>query len=69
MELNEPILLDGAIHFCHTGNLYAYRFLDEAADVVKQIHRASLTDAKARVELALTALHQHVVHCAGCNEN
>jgi hypothetical protein len=69
MELNDPILLHGAIHFCHTGNLYAYRFLDESADVVKQIYTEPLTDAKARVESALTALHWHVVHCADCNEN
>jgi len=69
MELNDPILLNGAIHLCHTGNLYANRFLDESADVVKQIHREPLTDAKARVESALTALHWHVVHCADCNEN
>ena len=69
MELNDPILLNGAIHFCHTGNLYAYRFLDESVDVVKQIYTEPLTDAKARVESALTALHWHVVHCADCNEN
>lgn len=66
MELNEPILLKGAIHFCHTGNLYAYRFLDESADVVKQIYTEPLTDAKARVESALTALHWHVAHCTDC---
>jgi hypothetical protein len=36
---------------------------------VKQIHTASLTDAKARVESAWTALHWQVVHCADCNED
>ncbi len=69
MELNDPILLNGAIHFCHTGNLYAYRFIDESADVVKQIYTEPLTDAKARVESALTALHWHITHCADCNGN
>jgi hypothetical protein len=60
MELNDPITISNEYQFCEVGNWFA---------LVLEASRESVTDAQARVDTTLAALHWHVANYPYCNED
>lgn len=68
MELGDPITMGNEPQFCEEGNRLALVFLNESRYAVRMVYSESVTDARARVDTALSALHWHVASCPDCNE-
>lgn len=69
MELEDPISIGNEPQFCDEGNRLALVFLNESRYAVRMVYTESATNAKARVDTALSALHWHVANCPDCNED
>ena len=69
MELNEKTTLSSEIQFCEKGNRLAMVFVNASREIARKVYTESVTDAQARVDTALSALHWHVANCPDCNED
>jgi hypothetical protein len=68
MELNDPITISNEYQFCEVGNWFAL-VLEPSRDSVAMVYTESVTDAQARVDTTLAALHWHVANYPYCNED
>jgi len=69
MELNDPITISNECQFCEVGNRLTLVFLEASRDSVAMVYTESVTDAQARVDTTLAALHWHVAHYPYWNED